>query len=261
MTLLDRLRDAAPPVRATALLELAERPSMPSQDEMDAVLAALRDERKLVQRRAADALAQLAARGVEVRSALEAAVCSGPWRERWGAAYALSRLGAPPPAAVDALVEGLAVADGDLRWAAAECLRRVARADPDPVIARLLRLADDGVPPARKMALYCLRDLGEPRAADVAEAALSAPAVEVRLAGLAAFARVTADRAAAARRIAALLDDPDPRLRRAAAGTLGTLGERAAEIVAALEKAARSPDAALSRAAARSLRLLSAAVV
>ena len=106
------------------------------------------------------------------------------------------------------------------------------------------------------MALYCLRDLQVVEAAGVAIAALEDPTIEARLAALALLAKVHPDPGAAARRIAALIEDDDPRMRRAAAGTVGELAVASDDVLAALHKAESSDDPSLRRAAARSLRAL-----
>jgi HEAT repeat protein len=70
------------------------------------------------------------------------------------------------------------------------------------------------------------------------------------------LAKVSRERGAAARRIAELIDDADPRMQRAAAGTLGSLGRRDEYVVRALRRAQASADPSLRRAATRSLREL-----
>src|SRR5947199_72684 len=112
--------------------------------------------------------------------------------------------------------------------------------------------------PQRKMALYCIRDLGAPStdAEGVAAAALGDPDVGVRLAALSTLPAVAVDRVTASRRLLSLLEDPDGGVRRAAAVALGELGTNSEEVVAALRAAAASEDASLKRAAERALRRL-----
>jgi HEAT repeat protein len=249
------LIDGSPAARVAAMATLVRRATAPEDDELEALCKCLGDPSKPVQRAAAEAFAALAARGVEVGGRLGAVLAAPDLRWRWGAAYALSLLGAVPLAALPTLLEVLGSDDGDLRWAAAEVLKRLAAVDRATVLAALLAAARS--PGARrKMALYALRDLEVPEAFDAALAALADESTETRLAALAAIAKVHPEPGAAARRIAALIDDPDPRMQRAAAGTLGSLGVRSDDVLSALQRAAQSPDGSLCRAALRSLRQL-----
>jgi len=238
--------------------ELAERRTPPSEDEMAALLACLADERKPVQRRAAECFAALIERGLPLDRLLHDALSSAEWRLRWGATYALSLGGKVPAGALETLVEALGVADGDLRWAAADLLVRSVGADRDFALPRLLDAASSGNDVQRKMALYCLRDAGarHPAVIAAAERALAEANTDLRLAGLSALARLHGDRSAASARIARLLFDGDERVRRAAAGTLGKMGHGSPEVLAALRRALDSEDASLCRAAATALRAL-----
>jgi len=153
MTVADRLRSGD----VTAMEELAARGSA-APEELTALVGCLGHERKAVQRPAAEAFATLAARDQTARAALDGALASGTLRQRWGAAFALSLGSDPPPAIVPVLLDTLGADDGDLRWAAAAIL--LGLRDRDPVAAGLRGLLDAGNAAQRKMALYCLRDLG-----------------------------------------------------------------------------------------------------
>ena len=168
----------------------------------------------------------------------------------------MSLIGPLPAAAAASLIDALGVDDGDIRWAAAERLKQLAARESRLVIPELLRLAADGSAEQRKMALYCLRDLDVGEAVEVAQSALRADDVGVRLAALSAFARLADERAAAAEKIVALLKDADDRVRRAAAATLGTLGSRAPVVISALQQICSAEDPSLRRAAERSLKIL-----
>ena len=226
-------------------------------EALEALAACLGDRRKAVQRPAADAFAALHRRGVDVRSVLDAALVSADPRRRWGAAYAFSRLGASPPGLVPVLLEALATDDGDTRWAAAGIL--VALGLPE-LPGQLLALSGSESAAQRKMALYCLRDLGaaSPEAEVALHAALADPDPGVRLAGMAALARLAADREAAAGRVAALLADADAGVRRAAAATLGRLGVASPAVLTALRRARAGDDPSLARAAGGALDALGA---
>jgi HEAT repeat protein len=256
MRLANQLRGASVALRLAAMEELTARGTVPTEDELSALRDCLADDRKAVQRPAAEAFARLSSGAPEVVEELERALDAASWRLRWGAAFALSLIGPLSASAIPALAGALAAADGDIRWAAAERLKELAAREPEAVLPELLRLADEGSREQQKMALYCLRDLEAPQGTEIAERALRSGDVGVRLAALAAFARLAANPAAAAERVVALLNDPDERVRRASAATLGSLGMPLPEVLSALDEACRSSDPSLSRAAARSLRQL-----
>lgn len=210
---------------------------------------------KVVQRRAAEALASLHAAGTPVRDAIEPGLTAPVLRARFGAAYALSRLGPTPASCVPILLEALGADDGDLRWAAATILLPAGTA----VLLEPLRgLVRGGNAPQRKMALYCLRDI-EPAPTGVEpdlRAALADPEPSVRLAAMAALARLGRDHAAVARALVPLLDDADLGVRRAAAATLGRVGAVDDDVRAGLTRAAAGDDPPLARAAAAALTRL-----
>ncbi len=214
---------------------------------------------KMIQRRAAEAFAVLDRRGIPVRDVLLATLQSAAPHQRWGAAYALSLLGALPPASLPVLVECLGVDDGDVRWAAANILLGMRGAGD--VVDALRELLRAGNAAQRKMAAYCLRDMDAP--SPVAERALLAALDDaepgVRMAAMSALVRLSADHTAVARGLIPLLGDAEPGVRRAAAATLGAVGERSDVVLAALRAAAAGPDPSLRRAAERSLRRLECA--
>jgi hypothetical protein len=87
----------------------------------------------------------------------------------------------------------------------------------------------------------------------VARDGLDAPAIEVRLAALAAFAALASDKPGAAERVAALVDDADDRMRRAAAAALGQLAVGTDVVLDVLNRAIKTDDPGLQRAADRAL--------
>ena len=256
MTLADRLRSDAPDERRAAIAEIATRTAV-DPAELESLVTCLGHPTKAIQRPAADAFRVLAEQGIAVEALLTAALDATDPRLRFGAAYALARLGAPPPAALPALLAALALDDGDVRWAAAEL---IGRTEPRATaVAGLLPLVAGGNPPQRKMALYCLRDL-EVAGEEVERAALAAlddADGGVRLAAMATLTRLAkSHRSAAATGILKALNAEDPSERRAAAAALGDLGLDTDAVREALEDAARGDDASLRRAAERSLRML-----
>ena len=249
-------------IRLAAIEALAASPAPPTSAEIAALAECLADDRKLVQRRTAECFAGLAERGVAIRDVLRGCLAEGSLHARWAAAYALSLAGFRDREILETLLEVLDVSDGDLRWAAADLLQRAAASDRAWVIDRLNRVAEgEGGASARKMALYSLRtlDVRDARTVSAAERAIGAEDVELRLAALSAYARLSDDRIAAALRLAGLIADADERVRRAAAATVGTLGVRRPEILHALDAARSADDPSLRRAAERSLRLLESA--
>ena len=257
MTLAERLRAPSLDERRAAIAEIAARDAADPR-ELEALVVSLGDAAKAVQRPAAEACRALAARGVAVVPLLLEALDAPDPRLRFGAAYALGRVGPPPARALPALLDALALDDGDIRWAAAETLRRV---EPRAgAIAALLPLVRSGNPPQRKMALYCLRDIAtadDDLAEDAIVTALNDPDLGVRLAAMTTSARLSRDRPRVAEKLVqAMTTAPDPREQRAAAAALGDLGVRSETVRSALETAAAGDDASLRRAAKRTLRLL-----
>ena len=256
MTLADRLRSENLEERHAAITEITTRTAV-DPAELESLVACLGHPAKAIQRPAADAFRALTEHGIAVEALLTAALDAPDPRLRFGAAYALARVGPPPPAALPALLAALSLDDGDVRWAAAEL---IGRTEPRAMaVAGLLPLVAGGNAPQRKMALYCLRDL-DAASEDVDRAAVSALDDSdggVRLAAMAMLARLAnTNRDAAADGILKALSAEDPRERRAAAAALGDLGLDTNAVRAALENAARSDDASLRRAAERSLRKL-----
>jgi len=257
VTVLQRLRAPRLDERLAAVAEMVGRAHVDAE-ELHALGECLGGEPKVLQRRAAEAFATLHQRGIAVTDTLLGILQAAGRQQRWGAAYALSRLGAAPLAALPVLLEGLGANDGDLRWAAADALVHM---EPAPESAAALRhLLADGTPSQRKMAAYCLRDLPvrSPAIEQALFAALDDPEPRVRLAAMSSLARVCHERAGLAARVAAMLGDTDAGVRRAAAAVLGGLGTPTDTVLAALHRAASSADLSVQRAALRSLRLLGA---
>ena len=255
VSLAERLGAADAADRVAAIAALVEQ-GRADADELDALADCLGHDRKAVQRPAAEAFAALGARGVPVAVVLDRALGSAVPRRRWGAAFALSLMGAPPARILPVVLDTLGADDGDMRWAAAAIVRRMR--DRAGVIDGIRQLLRDGNGAQRKMALYCLRDL-DARSPDVEQAVVAALGdVEwsVRLAAVATLARLATDRARAAEHLLASLDAGDERVRRAAAAALGVLGEQSPRILAGLRDASAAGDPALTRAAAAALRQL-----
>jgi HEAT repeat protein len=223
---------------------------------VESLISELGDARKSVQRRAIDDLAAIAAAGNPVViERLRDSLASRDRRVRWAAAYALGQIGASAFAmnVADALCEALSDDDGDIRWAAANLIVRLGREFPADIRERLIALGAEGDRNARKMALYCIRDLGISGAELIAviERAVGDPDVHVRLAALAVLAKLHDTSDAAARLALAFLEsDSDAGVRRAAAVALGNLQNNSPRAAKALRAAAADEsDTSLARAA------------
>jgi HEAT repeat protein len=223
---------------------------------VESLIRELGDAHKTVQRRAIDELVAIAAAGnPSVTEKLRESIASADRRSRWASAYALGQIGSTAFAmdSADALCEAMADDDGDIRWAATNLMVRLGRDNLVEIGARLLQLADNGDRNARKMALYCIRDL-EIAGAEllaVVERAVHDPDVHVRLAALSVLSR-TRDASGEAVRIMleCLKSDSDAGVRRAAASALGNIRGASADATAALASAAADPaDESLARAA------------
>jgi HEAT repeat protein len=220
----------------------------------------LGDAHKTVQRRAIDELVAMAAAGNPgVTERLRDSIARADRRVRWAAAYALAQIGAGAFAmnCADALCEAMADDDGDIRWAATNLMVQLGRKNLPEIGARLLKLAADRDPNARKMALYCIRDLelAGPELLAVVGRAVHDPDVHVRLAALAVLSRLRDASGQAVRiMLECLKSDADAGVRRAAASALGNVQDACADAISALKSAAADgADESLARAARGSL--------
>jgi HEAT repeat protein len=251
------LREIDPAGRLGAIDMILSAPAEPlSDDVLDALIGCVGAAQKTVQRRAIDALALVAESGdARVVERLRKTIRGDDRRMRWGSAYALGQIGASAFAmhVADALCEALSDDDGDIRWAAANLIVRLGREFPAEIRERLIALGTDTDRNARKMALYCIRDLGIRGAELIAviERAVRDPDIHVRLAALAVLTGLVDTSDAATRLALAFLEsDTDAGVRRAAAVALGNLHNSSPRAAAALRAAAADEsDTSLARAA------------
>ena len=127
------------------------------------------------------------------------------------------------------------------------------------VIVSGLKLAAGIDRNARKMALYCIRDLeiAGPELLAVVERAAHDPDVHVRLAALSVLSRLRDASGEAVRiMLESMKSDPDAGVRRSAASALGNIQTATADTTAALASAANSADESLARAARGALNRL-----
>ena len=183
---------------------------------MEPLLDALEETDKGVVRRAVEELVALAAAEPGVAEALARRLQAAP---RWPVAYALGQITRPSPACLEVLVRGLGSGDQDVRWATQLLVTDLGKRYAE-VGSRLDALLGDGSATQRRMAVYCLRDIGAAGAGFPAALldALRDPEPLVRVAVATSLAKAPAagaDALAALRSAAA--EDPDVRVRNAAA--------------------------------------------
>jgi len=227
-------------------------------DVLQGLLHCLGHTRKAVQRGAAGQLVRFARTQPEIVTALVSKLTDPDPRVRWTTAFTLAQLDLPEPVPLPVLIENLGHQESDLRWAAATAVLHLAERHPD-VSAEVLRLASSGNAVQRRMALYCLRDLGQTdsSAQAVYLASLHDPDPMVRLSGLSCLGKLRLASGDTRTRLLHVLEtDPDLGVRRATAATLGQLGDTAPAVIAALTKAAQVDDVGLSKAARGALRVL-----
>lgn len=245
--------------RIAALTSIIGRGGEPlPRETLEAITICLAADSKTIRRRAADALAAAARRDSSIVAMIRSRLNSDDRRIRFGSAYALGAIeGALGLDAAPALCEALGDSDGDVRWAAAELVVRLGHQDSARLREDLLELLGGGNPAARKMALYCIRDLklsGDDVLAAASASTRDADA-HVRLAALALLASSFAGRQeAVAQMLERLEADRDAGVRRAAAIALGSSRGSSEQVAAALRSATQqSADESLARAARSAL--------
>jgi len=222
------------------------------------LLARIGASERAAQRRACDEALERVREDAGLRDALRELVREGSPLARFGAAWVLFQSERPTLRLLPALLEALELADGDLRWQAAQMLAALGRMQPEvlPVLLHEARAA--AAPARRRMALFTLRELApeRPETAAVFLSALDDADGEVRRAALACFAKLGEPQRELAVRALALARgaDPDPRMARIAAVVLPELAKHhpdlAGEVARALAELEQAPDPSLARAAA-----------
>jgi hypothetical protein len=169
-----------------------ESPALDPADSRSALLARLASATKAEQRAACDeALARWNSdRGL--RGALLELLRGAPAHTRFAATWILFRAESPSLRLLPALLDALELADGDLRWEAAQMLAELGRLHGEvyPVLLHELRSHASAL--RRRMALYALRELA-PERPETEQALLRAardPSAELRRAALASCAKL-----------------------------------------------------------------------
>lgn len=180
------------------------------------LIAGIGDEQKGVQVHCANCLQFLAHQSEAVIPALrEALRPADAWRA-WGAAIVFARMGLWSDEVGEALAAAMGARDRDVRWAAAGLALELGRKHP-AAVAMVKATLQAREPLARKMAAYCLGAMGA--FADVEGSladGLRDPERDVRRAAVVALQKLPQVGPAVPGQVAALRQDPDPFVRRAA---------------------------------------------
>lgn len=198
-----------------------------SANTVESLLDQLQDGDRAVVRRAVDALVAMAPREPLLADRLERRLADETVRWKWPVAYTLGRVIEASEACLNVLAEGLGSEDQDVRWATQRLLTELGAAQ-SLVYEALLGLSRAGIPNQRRMAVYCLRDIGltDERNVRAIVAACSDPEALVRVAAVTSlvhFGRAATESSSLLRQLAA--GDTDERVRNAARFALGKVGE------------------------------------
>jgi HEAT repeat protein len=213
---------------------------------------------KPVIRAAVDALIPLAADSADLQSTLGRLLLDTRRKNRWPAAYVLAHLPHPSFLTMRILLDGLDHPEPDIRWAIGLLLVRLANTEHG-VVDSLLELCQKGSSAQKRMAVYCVRNLNlnDENSLERLLALLHDTDPTVRVAVVTSLRdRAQMDSAARQKLLRVFLDDPDLRVRNAAAITLAQLGSPSEEFLRGLTKACAGEDAQLKKAALAAFALL-----
>jgi len=131
----------------------------PAGGDIASLIESLAHSDRAVVRKAIDSLVTIGHERPEVRESLNRLLQEVSSEKRWPVAYTLGQLSQPSSSCLDTLMEALGSEDPDIRWATLQLLIRLGKNDRRilPLISDLL---NSGSPTQRRMAVYCLRDLG-----------------------------------------------------------------------------------------------------
>ena len=241
-------------VRRRVLEELRGRDGSLPPALVTPLAACLDDPDRAVRRGAADALGRIED-AAAVRTTLTPLLHAEDAALAWTAAYVLARAGGVPTSEVIAvLLRSLGHADRDCRWATVAVL--ATHGQDIRVVDGLLDQADASDPVARRMSLYCLRDVRVEgaRLEPLVLRRLVDPVAGVRLAALALVGGGVRTPAVAAAVATTVATDANVGVRRAAVAALRGCADLdvARE---ALRRAARAQDGDVRRVARRALGL------
>jgi hypothetical protein len=227
--------------------------------KLDLLIQALDQPDKKAVREAVEALIPMAKEVRDVAARLYAALDAAPAEKRWPIAYVLAHVSPLSTPCVDALKGALGLSDPDIRWAVALLLVRLAKKPEPAIAAHLIELLHSGSPTQRRMAVYCLRDIGA-QDTGVGRALIDALGdgdVLVRVAVITSLKVMPQIGGAALDLLLRMFaEDADLRVRASAALALARLGAGRSDVRAALDDATRSNDPILSKAARAALKIL-----
>jgi len=229
-----------------------------NDDKIAALIADLDHSDKPRIRAAVDALIPLAADAPALADELNHLLDDSRGRHPWPAAYVLAHLPHPSQRVFAALLNALDHPDPDIRWAVMLLLVRLAKTDSG-IVRLLLELRETGTPTQRRMALYCIRDLNLTDAASLRALldSLRDGDSMVRVAAVTSLkGRMEIDSSGRKMLYNLFVNDPDLRVRNAAAVTLAQLGSPSEEFLAALKMARASEHAQLRKAATAAIAIL-----
>ncbi len=131
----------------------------PAGGDIASLIESLAHSDRAVVRTAIDSLVTIGHGRPEVRESLNRLLQEVSSAKRWPVAYTLGQLSQPSSSCLDILIEALGSEDPDMRWATLQLLIRLGKNDKRilPLVSELL---NSGSPTQRRMAVYCLRDLG-----------------------------------------------------------------------------------------------------
>jgi len=131
----------------------------PADGDIASLIESLAHSDRAVVRTAIDSLVTLGHERPAVRESLNSLLQEVSPKKRWPVAYTLGQLSQPSSSCLDTLREALGSEDPDIRWATLQLLIRLGKNDKriPPIVSDLL---NSGSPTQRRMAVYCLRDLG-----------------------------------------------------------------------------------------------------
>ena len=131
----------------------------PAGGDIASLIESLAHSDRAVVRTAIDSLVTVGHERPEVRESLNRLLQEVASENRWPVAYTLGQLSQPSSSCLDILIEALGSEDPDMRWATLQLLIRLGKNDKRilPLVSELL---NSGSPTQRRMAVYCLRDLG-----------------------------------------------------------------------------------------------------
>ncbi len=227
-------------------------------DETAALFADLNSADKPTIRAAVDKLTKLAADVPTLADELSRLLDGSRGKHQWPAAYILAHLPHPSQRVFNVLIDALDHSDADIRWAVMLLLVRLAKTDGE-IVRLLFELCETGTPTQRRMALYCIRDLNLTDAASL-QALLDSLRDDdptVRVAAVTSLkGRLGIDSGGRKMLYDIFVNDPDLRVRNAAAVTLAQLGSPSEEFLAALKMAEASEHVPLKKAAKAAIAIL-----